>query len=276
MNAGAVMAGLLLVCGLATAPAVVRADDTVEDPTFDRDAALAESRAAVGRTVGDYLFTDTEGQPVRLSTYRGQPLVVSFVYTSCSGFCPTITETLKRALKAAERELEASSFAVVTIGFDARADTPDRMRAFAHSHGANRENWKFLSGDRTAVTGLARDLGFDFRPAVQGFDHIAQTSVIGPDGRIYRQIYGENFDPPVLIEPIKDLVFGRNSNDLLSLEGLVKQIRLFCTVYDPAAGRYRFDYSIFIGGAIGLISLGGVAFVLARSLLQEWRGRLKS
>jgi protein SCO1/2 len=44
-------------------------------------------------------------------------------------------------------------------------------------------------------------------------------------------------------------------------------VRLFCTVYDRSSGRYRLDYSVFVGMAIGLLILGaGVT-----SLLREWQ-----
>ncbi len=49
-----------------------------------------------------------------------------------------------------------------------------------------------------------------------------------------------------------------------------KRLRLFCTLYDPAAKRYRFDYSVFIGIFIGLAALITVASILARNL---WRRR---
>nr|MBC8242255.1 hypothetical protein [Alphaproteobacteria bacterium] len=46
--------------------------------------------------------------------------------------------------------------------------------------------------------------------------------------------------------------------------------RLFCTLYDPAAQRYRFDYSVFIGFFIGLAALTTVGSILVRNL---WRRR---
>jgi protein SCO1/2 len=42
-------------------------------------------------------------------------------------------------------------------------------------------------------------------------------------------------------------------------------------VYDPASGRYRFDYSVFVGMAIGALSLGGIGFVLVRGWLRARR-----
>jgi protein SCO1/2 len=44
----------------------------------------------------------------------------------------------------------------------------------------------------------------------------------------------------------------------------VDRIRLFCTVYDPATGRYEIDNSLFIQIAIGLIVVLTVSFYLWR------------
>src|SRR5690349_6730166 len=50
---------------------------------LNADAAIKISQAAIGRTIADYTLTDTRGRTVRLSSYRGKPLLVNFVYSGC-------------------------------------------------------------------------------------------------------------------------------------------------------------------------------------------------
>jgi protein SCO1/2 len=119
------------------------------------------------------------------------------------------------------------------------------------------------------VDRLASELGFLFYASPRGFDHLSQTTIVDPEGRVYGQIYGASFNPQQLVEPLKDLVFGRDRSSG-GWAGLVGQVRLFCTFYDPASGRYRFDYSVFLTTILGGLSLAGVAVVLARAVLQ-WR-----
>ena len=69
-----------------------------------------------------------------------------------------------------------------------------------------------------------------------------------------------------MVEPLKELVFGNHTKSNI-VDGWINNIRLFCTIYDPLSGRYEFDYSIFIGIAIGIIILGGIATFIVR----EWR-----
>lgn len=232
----------------------------------DQQAALEASQAALGRTLADHAFRDTSHRPVRLADFRGRPLVVNLVYTACSQACPLVVQTLYPAVEAAQDALGETAFAVATIGFDARNDTPERMRAFARAQGVDLPNWVFLSADQTTIDRLAAELGFTITPSAQGLDHVAQVSVIDPEGRVYRQIYGGAFEVPALVEPLKELVFGARSG-WTTLDGLINRVRLFCTLYDPRSDRYRFDWSVFIGIAIGAASLAGVAIFV----LREWR-----
>lgn len=267
---GAVWVAVVASLGLTIATAPSRAGETAAPSPFDAKAALAYSQAAIGHQLGDYTFRNRRGKVVRLSTYRGRPLVVSLVYTACTQSCPVILQSLRDAVVAAQEALGKDSFAVVTIGFDSRNDTPSRMRAYVGSRGLDRPNWAFLSGDDKTIQRLSRTLGFIFYPSPKGFDHLAQISVIDAQGKVYRQVYGANFGPPRLVEPLKDLVFGRAAN-FDSVSGIINRVRLFCTFYDPASGRYRFDYSMFIGGAVGLIVLVVMGTIIVRGWLGQRR-----
>ncbi|MHA1600174.1 MAG: SCO family protein [Alphaproteobacteria bacterium] len=251
---------------LVAAPTQAVADSNTPTP-FDQSATIAYSQAAIGRTLGDYSFLDTRRRTVRLSDYLGKPLVVNMVFTACTDSCPVVVQTLQKAVVVAQEAVGKDAFSVVTIGFDARDDTPERMRAFAYSQGVDLPNWVFLSGDAATVDGLVENLGFIYFPSPRGFDHLAQTTVIDADGRIYRQVYGAQFNAPALVEPLIDLAFGRPTDSGV-LADLVNRIRLFCTYYDPTRERYRFDYSIFIGLAVGASSLIGIGVVLVRAWLK--------
>jgi len=234
--------------------------------TFEPEAAIRYSQSAIGREVGAYAFRDTENRRVTLADFRGKPLVVNLVYTSCADTCPMIVQTLARAVEVAQDALGADSFNIVTIGFDSEADDPARMRAFARRQGVDLPNWRFLSTDGDTVERLTADLGFIYAPSPRGFDHLAQTSVLDAQGRVFRQIYGADFGSPALVEPLKAMALG-NAGQSASVGGLIERIRLFCTFYDPTQGRYRLDYSIIIGIVIGGLSLTGIGFVLLRAWL---------
>lgn len=237
---------------------------------FDRDLALAESQAAIGRTLGEAVLTDSSGQTRRLSDYRGQPLVVSLIFTSCAHICPATTQQLRRGVRVARQALGEDSFRVVTIGFDTRRDTPAMMADYARRQGVREPGWDFLSADEVTIERLSAELGFQFSPAGGGFDHLIQSTIVDGRGRVYRQVYGIDFRIPHFVEPLKELVFALEPSQSLLAE-LTNRIRLFCTVYDPASDSYRFNYAMFVGLAVGL-AMGLLAlYVLAREWLRHRR-----
>lgn len=235
------------------------------------EEALKLSRASEGRVLGDHRLIDQNGSPVDLTSYRGKPLVVSMIYTACDHTCPVTTQTTAKAVATARRALGVDSFNVVTIGFDTVRDTPDALRIFARQQGIPVENWSFLAGDAESMEKLAADMGFTWFVTSRGFDHIAQTTVIDGGGKIYRQVYGENFEVPLLVEPLKDLVLGRTAA-LTSVEAIGNRIRFFCTVYDPSSDAYRFDYGIFMDIGFSTLALGTIIW-LTLKLWRESRSR---
>jgi protein SCO1/2 len=234
--------------------------------SYDREAALAISQGVLGSTLRDQTFRDTAGQSFALESLRGKPLVISLIYTSCHHVCPIITASIERNAEIAHEALGEDAFSIVTIGFDWQVDTPDRMRMYASAKNIDVAGWHFLSGDEASVAAISEDLGFQFFPAPQGFDHLSQTSIIDADGKVYRQIYGQDFDAPAFVEPLKELVFD-TPREAGFVDHWVDSFKLFCTVYDPNTGRYAFDYSIFTMIVVGVLCLGAILTFI----VTEWR-----
>ena len=234
---------------------------------YDHDDALAYSQGVIGDTLGTHILRDTSGQPFDLASLRGKPLVISMIYTSCHHICPAITRNLNDTINIAGEALGEDSFTVISVGFDWRVDTPERMRQFAAELGLDDvPNWHFLATDSDVVDNLSNNIGFLYYESAKGFDHLTQATVIDSDGKIYRQVYGVDIETTALVEPLKELVFDAPRSAGL-FEHWVSTLKLFCTVYDPNNDRYRFDYSIFLGIIIGILCLGMIATFIVR----EWR-----
>ena len=242
------------------------------EPALDQTAALRASQAAVGRAIGDHTLQDREGRTVRLSGYRGKPFLVSFIYTGCFQICPTTTRALQQAVSVARGALGEGRFNVISIGFNQPADSPQALKSFAAQYGIDSPNWEFLSPPATSVQDLARDFGFGFVATAAGFDHLLQVSVVDAEGRIYRQIYGDDYSADNLTEPLKQLITGNPIADVTSLSGILEQVRILCSVYDPRTGKYRVSYAIVLEIA------GGATFLvwIIWFFLNEWLTRRRS
>lgn len=250
----------ILMILVAVLLVVTEARAAVDDETAAE--ALKTSQKAIGRPIGNWAFRNLENHEITLSSLRGKPLVIAFVYSSCIQSCPVIIETLADAEQAARDALGKDSFNVVVIGFDAARDSPTAMGRFARQHDLTGRGWHFLSGDPETIIGFTARAGFTWFSTPKGFDHLDQLTVVDAEGVIYRQIYGASFALPTLVEPLKELVFGTREPWSSPTE-LWKKVKLFCTIYDPGADRYKFDYSmffqLFVGASINLFLIVFVA-----------------
>lgn len=258
-------AGLGLV-GILAAP--VFAATNGPSARLEPRKVIELSERAIGRHVGNYRLTDSTGAQFSLGDYRGKPLVISLIYTACSSVCPPTTQHLMDAVSEAGRLFGSERFNVLTVGFDARNDTPARMAQFASIQGIKVKNWRLASADPATIEALLRDLGFSYVAIAGGLDHVTQTTIVGNDGRVYRSVYGEDFPLQVFIEPLKDAVYGASNS--FSMKSILDRINYICTVYDPGAGRYRIDYGLTFGSVIGAVSL----LVFGGLIYREW-GRVR-
>ncbi len=251
-------------------PVFAQAGGNEDSADYDADQTIRVSQDAVGNQLQDFEFTDSHGNPVKLSRYQGKPLLISMIFTSCHHVCPAITKHLAIAVDAAREALGEDSFRVITVGFDTPVDTPEAMRVFATQQDVDDPEWDFLSASADTIAGLVENIGFTYFPSPRGFDHVNQVTVVDRDGVIYRQVYGAAFDLPWLVEPLKELVFNRPQPGSHFSSDILGRIKLFCTVYDPNTGRYKFDYSLFVGIGIGVISM---LAVIAYLFIEFFRAR---
>jgi len=238
-------------------------------PALSAQAAVQASQAVIGQPVGEHLLLDREGRVVRMSAYRGKPLLVSFIYTGCFQVCPTNTRALQQAVRALEGRFGTRQFNVVSIGFNQPADSPQAMKAFAAQNGIDFPHWEFLSPPAAEVVALTRAFGFSYQATPAGFDHVLQVTLVDPQGRIAQQVYGAELPADALGEPLTLMLANAPLPLRSSFADIIDRLRVLCTVYDPSTGSYRVDYSLALEVA------GGLTFALAMLVyfLNEWRQR---
>ena len=110
----AAFSSMLAMCTITSlaAQTIVPAENASKaEPAIglDQTSTLQISQSVVGKTTDDFTLLDREGRPVRLSQYRGKPLLVSFIYTGCFQVCPLTTRSLQSAIKPGKAFTEPTS-----------------------------------------------------------------------------------------------------------------------------------------------------------------------
>ncbi|MEE9615133.1 MAG: SCO family protein [Thermodesulfobacteriota bacterium] len=234
-------------------------------------SAIDRAEAAEGGELGDYTLVDQDGVSFSLHEYFGgeRPLLMSYIFTSCPHVCPTITRSFKKAVDDARVEF-GDVFNVLVIGFDAENDTPEKLKEYALRHIKDFEgsSFRFASSDVETIKELTRKTGFFFsRRDEGGFDHMDLATLISPDGRVYRHIFGLRSEGELVGSALGSLLRG----DPEPRRGLsiVEKIKYLCSRYDPYTGKYVVDYYVF-GGAVMQF------FILMAVVMAVWGGRIKA
>ena len=119
------------------------------------DAWPVASRSLVNYLVPAIRLVRDDGKDVTLidELNDGRPVVLNFIYTSCSGICPLashIFSQLQYQLGA-----ERDHVHLVSISVDPEQDTPSRLRAYAQQYSAG-PSWQHYTGTVDASTAAQR------------------------------------------------------------------------------------------------------------------------
>ncbi len=149
-----VLASLVLLA--LSGPA--RADDA--PPCHDPGAAEAPPPDSSARVeVPDVELVNQDGAAVRVRSLllSGKPVVVSFIFTTCTTVCPMISTILAR-VQDRLGDRAGREVSLVSISVDPGRDTPARLKAYATRHHSG-PGWTWLTGGRGAVEQVLRGMG---------------------------------------------------------------------------------------------------------------------
>ncbi|MDE2149011.1 MAG: SCO family protein [Gammaproteobacteria bacterium] len=127
-------------------------------------AATKYTAARANYTVPAVTLTDAHGRPVRLAQLLSQPrpVLVQFIFTSCTTICPLLSTTFSQA--QAELGRMHGDYQLISISIDPEYDTPERLAAYAKRYNAG-AHWMFLTGQAG-----------DVRSVMTAFDALYQGS----------------------------------------------------------------------------------------------------
>ncbi len=154
------------------------------------------------------VLVDSAGKPFDLASLQGKVVVVSFVYTTCTGVCPATTQAMagvRNALK--EAKLWGTSVEFVSITLDPRRDTAEVLRRYAKLFRADDPAWHFLTGPPDQVESVIRDWGMWVKALPSGaLDHPSRIFLLDPRGH-QREIYNLEFlTPGVVLQDVRGLL----------------------------------------------------------------------
>jgi protein SCO1/2 len=148
-----------------------------------------------GDAVPDFKLRNQDGRAIRLGQFKGQALLVTFIYTRCPlpNYCPRVT----RNFAEIEKQLAATPAALakihlICVSFDPENDTPERLRGYGATYiGSDAKtafaHWDFAVPDKAVLGEMSKFFDVGLTNEADGtITHTLSTTLIGPDGKVVK------------------------------------------------------------------------------------------
>ncbi len=165
-----------------------------------------------------FALTDQHGQPFGSADIGQRTALVSFVFTTCTEWCPVLSPKLRAAQEQLRADgLLGSKVLLLSITVDPQRDTPAKLAAYARRYAADPSHWRFLTGtpaeiQRVVVGGFRVGL-LHPAPAASGsaavplaITHSNRFVIVDGAGEIRSYLRGEEVTPDEIVRTIRKVV----------------------------------------------------------------------
>jgi protein SCO1/2 len=199
---------------------VVSGDAHLEDISVTQERAGADISATSpmhlpqkGEAVPDFHFVNQEGRPIHLSQFRGQPLLITFIYSRCPlpDYCirmsnnfADIAQTLQKTTPTAFAKLQ-----MLSISIDPAFDDPKILRGYGKNYvgsvDPDFQHWSFATGKPANIRKAAEYFGLSYETENGQIIHDLRTALLDSNGNIAEFYRGNQWKPADLATQIEAL-----------------------------------------------------------------------
>jgi protein SCO1/2 len=153
-----------------------------------------------------FVLEDQYGLPINSSDLLGRQVVINFSYTSCGEACAAQRQglvKLREALRASGQLGREVIF--LTVSFDPERDTREALQVYAAQLGAERETWRFVTGDAGQLKALiGGELGIYYgQPDAAGqIEHEQDVLLVDGNGIFRARYKGEALEQSKILRDI--------------------------------------------------------------------------
>ena len=204
----------------------VKATLVVGDEAWLEDVVVNQSRAAAdlsstspvhlpekGETVPDFHFVNQEGRPIHLAQFRGQPLLITFIYSRCPlpDYCPRMSNNFAEVARML-RDTSPAAFArlqMLSITIDPKFDTARVLRTYGKGYAAAADpglkHWSFATGSPEQIRKAADFFGLSYDQQSGQLIHNLSTALLDADGKLFELYSGNKWRPAEMASELQQL-----------------------------------------------------------------------
>jgi len=160
----------------------------------------------IGAEFPDVELIREDGRRIRLSSFRGNSVALTFFFTRCPlpEYCPRMLKNFRSArnqMLAAGKD--ATNWVFLAISFDSANDTPEILAKHARGYrGSSDIHWVFASAETNAMSVLIPSTQLMVAKEGESFSHNLRTVVLDGRGRLTRRFDGNEWTSEQLTEAV--------------------------------------------------------------------------
>jgi protein SCO1 len=168
----------------------------------DREAKGAYPAANGNNCLPDASLIDQHGSAVSLASLKGKPVLIDFIYTSCTSTCPMLTAKMAAIAHELGPALGAD-VTIVSITLDPEHDSPAELAKYAKDHDATGSGWIFLTGPPAQIDQVLALFNLRrVRESDGSITHSVAAFLLGPDGHQIRQYNALDVSPEAVVADV--------------------------------------------------------------------------
>ncbi|MBL7979470.1 MAG: SCO family protein [Bacteroidetes Order II. Incertae sedis bacterium] len=157
-----------------------------------------------GDQIPEVTLINQDGKDFALDSFSPKILVTTFIYTNCPDptLCPRMSDQF-RQLQTKINASKQTDVHLLTISFDPKRDTPEKLKAYANRYTKSFTNWSFATGSPEAIGKTIGAFGVTIRDEGGNLiEHNLSTAVISPTGKVVKIFRGNTWTPDEVLEAI--------------------------------------------------------------------------
>ena len=164
-----------------------------------------------GAPVPNQTFVNQDGKSVSLADYRGDALIVTFMYTACPmpTMCPMMDRNFAKIQAKLKEQNNLLKAHLLSVSFDPQVDTPPVLKKHADSLSADSRLWSFVTGDRDEIDKWASGFGVSISRAMndpRDITHNLRTAILDRQGNLVQVYNGNEWTPEQVLADVRVMV----------------------------------------------------------------------
>ncbi len=204
----------------------VQATLVVSDEAYLENLSVTQARAAAdlsntspmhlpqpGEEVPDFHFVNQEGRTIHLAQFRGQPLLITFIYSRCPlpDYCIRMSNNFAEVAQLLQKTNPAAfaKLQMLSISIDPEFDNPKVLRQYGKTYAGAVDpalkHWSFATGQPGDIRKAAQYFALSYQTENGQIIHDLRTALLDANGNLASFYRGNQWKPAALAAQIEAL-----------------------------------------------------------------------